>query len=51
MCMLHGRNCLGGSLMMVTQSFNESGISIDLVDIDVDDPAISYPVIQLDNRY
>ena len=37
--------------MMATQSFNESGISIDLVDFDVDDPAILYPVIQIGNRY
>ena len=37
--------------MMATQSFNESGISIDLVDFDIDDPARSYLVIQIDNRY
>ena len=37
--------------MMAPQSFNESGISIDLVDFDVKDPAILYPVIQIDNHY
>ena len=37
--------------MMATQSFNESGISIDLVDFDVDDPAISYPIKKIDSHY
>ena len=37
--------------MMATNLSMRVGISIDLVDFDVDDPAISYPVIRIDNGY